>query len=155
MKFKKRHSGMTLVELMITIALAAILITLALPGFTQAFARSQVRGATENVVQAIRLAKNTARAASTNVTVTFTTDSGNNAITFTFPDGSNKLLDSITLEPVELPANVSVAGDTTDFTFNSMGMTNATGALVITSIIDANFTRTVTIVNSLGNVSIT
>ncbi len=153
---KNKQYGMTLIELLLALGIAAILVVMAVPTVTHAFARSNVRAATENVVQALRLAKNTARAASTTVTVTFTANQGSNTITFAFPDGSNILAGSITLEPVQLPTRITlVADDNTTFQFDSMGMVDNLGALIVTSTLNTSFTRTITVVNSLGRVAIT
>ena len=53
----RNQSGVTLVELMVTIAVLAILVTLAAPSFTDFAERSALRGAADNVVGVIAAAK--------------------------------------------------------------------------------------------------
>lgn len=53
----RNQSGVTLVELMVTIAVLAILVTLAAPSFVDFAERSALRGAADNVVGVIAAAK--------------------------------------------------------------------------------------------------
>lgn len=53
----RNQSGVTLIELMVTIAVLAILVTLAAPSFVDFAERSALRGAADNVVGVIAAAK--------------------------------------------------------------------------------------------------
>jgi len=53
----KRFSGFTLVELMITTVVAGILIALAVPSFSEFFAKSRLRGAADDLTNQMALAR--------------------------------------------------------------------------------------------------
>lgn len=57
---KQGSGGFTLLELMITIAIVAILITVVLPGFSEFFARNRLTAQTNDFITAISLARNEA-----------------------------------------------------------------------------------------------
>lgn len=65
----KKMSGFTLVELMITLAIAMILITLAVPSFTLMINNAKVTSATNEFVAALNLARSEALKRSNTVTV--------------------------------------------------------------------------------------
>ncbi|MEE9444784.1 MAG: GspH/FimT family pseudopilin [Cocleimonas sp.] len=66
---KKSNTGFTLIELMITLAIAVILITLAVPSFSLMIHNSKVTSATNEFVSALNLARSEALKRSNNVTV--------------------------------------------------------------------------------------
>jgi len=55
-----RQSGFTLVELMVTLAVAVILATLAIPSFVEFIKKSRLRGATDDVVSLLNTSRATA-----------------------------------------------------------------------------------------------
>jgi len=65
------HRGFTLIELMVTIAVFAILIMLALPSFSVWTSNMRIRGAAEAVQNGIQLARQTAIAHNTQVMFVF------------------------------------------------------------------------------------
>ena len=67
-KHEKQH-GFTLIELMITIAIVAVLITLAAPSFSEFFAKNRLKRATEEVYGLIVKAKAETVTRNTNLTV--------------------------------------------------------------------------------------
>ena len=66
---KKPSAGFTLIELMITLAIAVILITLAVPSFSLMIHNSKVTSTTNEFVSALNLARSEALKRSNNVTV--------------------------------------------------------------------------------------
>lgn len=56
-KLKSRNPGFTLIELMIAIAIFAILVLLAMPMYSTFIANTQIRTATESILSGIRLAQ--------------------------------------------------------------------------------------------------
>lgn len=56
-KYRSTHSGVTLVELMVTIAVASILLTVAVPSFQDAIQRNRLTSATNNFVVSIHYAR--------------------------------------------------------------------------------------------------
>lgn len=66
---KKRISAFTLVELMVTIAIAAILISIAVPSFSAMYESSRSDAAISNIQQSLVVARSHAISYGTNVTV--------------------------------------------------------------------------------------
>jgi prepilin-type N-terminal cleavage/methylation domain-containing protein len=67
-----RHQGFTLVELIVTIAVAAILLTIAVPSFLDSIDRARVVGAADNLLADMRYAQAEAMKTNVSVVVTFT-----------------------------------------------------------------------------------
>lgn len=67
-----RQEGFTLVELMVTIVVAAILLTLAIPSFNDMVDRRRLVGAADNVLADMRFAQAEAMKSNAQVKVTFT-----------------------------------------------------------------------------------
>ena len=65
--FRKQHWGFTLVELMVTITIAAILLTIGVPSLTSFFDRQKVIAAAEEAYSAMQLAKGEALSRSQNI----------------------------------------------------------------------------------------
>ncbi len=155
----KRNRGITLIELMISLGVMAILLALATPAMQDVGARSDIKEATDGVVRAFRVAKNAARLSSTNVAVTFTTNQSPNTITFAFVaylDVNNTNISANGLQKlpaIDLPAKISVSSDTTVFVFDSMGMIDATGTITLASTINSAHASTVVINNTMGYVT--
>lgn len=63
--------GFTLIELMVTIAVLAILLTLAAPSFNDFFQRYRLRGAADDVVTLMAMARSEAIARNRNVAIVF------------------------------------------------------------------------------------
>ena len=65
----KRQNGFTLIELMTTLGIATILVAVAVPGLQEFQKNSRQRTATNELVSAMRIARNTAITTNTRVTV--------------------------------------------------------------------------------------
>ena len=65
-KTASRHSGFTLVELMIILAVASILVTVGIPSYMNMTASNRVTTASNNLVMALNLARSEAVRSSTN-----------------------------------------------------------------------------------------
>jgi type IV fimbrial biogenesis protein FimT len=73
----KRQDGFTLIELMTTLGIAAILVSMAVPGMQSVAMNSKQRSGVNEIVAAMHLARNTA--ITTNSRVTFCTSSDGNS----------------------------------------------------------------------------
>ena len=158
---RKKVSGFTVIEMFIALAVLAILVAVALPSMENVAAKADMKAATDEVAQAFRTAKNAARLTNSSVTVTFTTnESGNNTISFAFAnnggaaaaDNEGNAQRRMELPVIKLPANVAVDADTAVFTYNSMGMVNATGTIALASTADDKYSSTVAINTLMGHV---
>ena len=70
----KKYSGFTLIELMVTISVLAVVLILAIPSFQAFFERGRLRGATDEVVAVLATARGEAVKSGRNVTVAFDKD---------------------------------------------------------------------------------
>lgn len=78
-------AGVTLIELMITIALVGILLMLAMPSFNQLLLNAQIRTATESILNGLQLARN--EAVRCNVPVQFVLGTGTSwTVSFAYPN---------------------------------------------------------------------
>jgi len=140
---QRREGGFTLIELMVVIAMVAILAGVIVPGMGGMVARSSIGTAEQDLMQALRTAKSVARDHNTKVTVTLVKGSSN--IAMASSDGSFA-------QTVALPASASpTVGDV--FVFNGQGLVDKTGAITLVSARDVNLTRTVTIQTLFGQLN--
>jgi type IV fimbrial biogenesis protein FimT len=72
---KAKHSGFTLVELMVTVAMVAILASLAVPSFRILLVNRTVQAASESLIEDMRLARSEALKRSTRTVICRSTDS--------------------------------------------------------------------------------
>lgn len=140
-------AGFTLTELLIVIAIAAILLTIAVPSFQPLFAKLRLEGAANELNADLQYARSQAVADNRNVTFSTTSTSTYSIV------GSQTT--PVTYKTVTLPSGVSVNSGTSVIFFGERGCTNAT-----CSAPDAAFTVTHSqvngtlqlIVNNMGRV---
>lgn len=78
----RRHGGLTLIELIVAIAVLAILVTWAIPGFQSFTARNQVAAEVMRIKTALALARNTAVSRRTTISVCASPGPAYNTCTF-------------------------------------------------------------------------
>ena len=162
---RKKVSGFTVIEMFIALAVLAILLAVALPSMENVAAKADMKAATDQVAQAFRTAKEAARLTNSSVTVTLTTSgTGNNTVSFAFANGTvdadgtafanneGNAQKRMALPVIKLPANVAVSADTSVFTYNPMGMVDATGTIALASTADDKYSSTVAINTLMGHV---
>jgi type IV fimbrial biogenesis protein FimT len=66
---QRRQSGFTIIELMVSLTVAAVLIAMAAPSFRDVIDKSRLRGATDDVVKLLNIARGTAIKLQRNVSV--------------------------------------------------------------------------------------
>ncbi len=147
-------AGFTLLELMVTLAVLAVSAYLAAPSIVAMYAKTEIKSAQQDVVQALRKAKQYAKSLNTSVTVTFTQNATDNKISFVFPNGSNQLPDGTRMSDIVLPGQVTVSGANASYKFNSLGIVDNTGAIKLTSSRDSNKFKTVTVLNLIGQLQV-
>jgi len=158
---RKNNRGITLVEMMISFSVAAILLTLAGTSMQDVSARSEIKASTGEVVQALRSAKHAARLTNTSVTteIKLADDNSNYIITFAFADhqdgdgNANLASNGLRLVDIELSDRILVSSNTMVFKFDSMGMVNTTGVITLMSLVDSDYESSVFINNTMGYVT--
>ncbi len=129
--------GMTLIELMIGIAIAAILLLLAAPAYQEFIANTNVRNAAENTVAGLRRA--TAEAVKRNAPVQFSLNGSGWSVAEVDPaDGSVvNAIESYKFSEGAAKASIDSLDGGTAITFNGLGRampTNFDGAKVLSDI---------------------
>jgi type IV fimbrial biogenesis protein FimT len=144
---KPRHSGFSLVELMIGIVVLGIIMSVAIPSFKSLVLNTRVRNAAESVLSGIQHARAEAITRNTNIEFTLLTDTSWN---IDYP-AAYKTANSLTADPPlsvkaanEGSKNVTLAAKATDavtaasrVTFTNLGQvlsTNADGSLQLAEI---------------------
>ncbi len=147
--------GFSLTELMIVLFIMALGLLAVAPSLESVFARSDTKAATENVVQAFRIAKNTARVTNIPVTLTFSTLDAGNSAAFTFPGGTAVTTNDRVLSDISLPDNIAVTATPAVFTFSPMGTIVgfvAASTVSLTSSVDTSHNATINVVNEMGQI---
>lgn len=127
-----RSKGFTIIELMVTIAVLAILITIALPGFESMIDKRRIIGAAESIYSDLQLARSESVKRSRNVLVSVTTNASGSCTgwSVTVSEGSDQLANTCgdAFPHITLTTNYSAK------TFNGIrGTVGAGGTLTITS----------------------
>lgn len=119
------HSGFTLVELMATVAVAAVMFAIAVPSFTYMTTSNQLTGAANELLNALNTARTQAIKTNSNATVC-----SDNTCSVTWPTDAQG--NALTLDP---PIRAGIAGisgsvqiqNPTLLVFNGQGLAHAAG----------------------------
>jgi type IV fimbrial biogenesis protein FimT len=119
----KRTHGFTLIELMVTGAIAAIVLTMAVPSFTGTLARMRMEGAINELSTDLQFART--HALRRNVAVTLTL---NSSTQYTIAAGATNA------KVVTLPTGITMTADNNTVNFDAMrGLVNAARAITASS----------------------
>ena len=123
----KTWQGFTIIELMVVVALAAILVTIAVPSFFDFLSKRRVEGVASELVTDLQYARSEAVARNQNVTLTFGTNcylmhlSSGTSPSCTQAGGATVTPSSALIKAVEIasgsPVNVTRAASLASFTF--------------------------------------
>jgi type IV fimbrial biogenesis protein FimT len=119
--------GFTLVELMVTVALVAILAMTAIPSFKNTIIRNRVSAASSDLLAALNYARSEAITQGTDITLEEATSGGGLVSGWKITDSSGD-----TLKEHAALTEVSISGGSEEITFNRLGAVTTTGDLDIT-----------------------
>lgn len=151
---KKDHKGFTLLELMITLTLAGILLTMAVPSFTDSIKNNRLSTAANTLIAALNIARSEAikrgvsitvrkvdNNSSTNLGATADWEDGWDVFTDADNDGNFEAGDDLLKTFQALPANFTLRGSANydDFIrFTSTGGSNLAGDFTLCDSSDGN-----------------
>lgn len=163
-----RHTGFTLVELMVALAVAAILLTIAAPNFRDFLLNNRLAGATNEFIAAANLARSEAIKRGRDATVCVSNDSmsaaptctggndwGDGWLVWVDSDGSGALNGDERLRVGDPQTNtgVTVSGNLSAFTYDSTGAVDNTGSIQVCDERDDENGREITI-NATGRIDL-
>jgi type IV fimbrial biogenesis protein FimT len=123
-----KHAGFTLIELMITVVLLGILLSIAAPSFQAMILNNRVRNAAESVVNGIQQAR--AEAVARNASVSFTMQADTSWVINAVASGDTIASRSGSEGSREVDMAMLNPGATEMVTFNSLGMIGATSTQI-------------------------
>jgi prepilin-type N-terminal cleavage/methylation domain-containing protein len=135
--------GITLVEILIVLSVLVVLASFAIPSIGNATARAEMTAATENVRYSLESARKLARSAEARVElrVTDAPGPGGQAVTFGRLEGAAQPA----VQDYHLPGDIRLIADANPFVFDTRGLAENPGRLVLVSTVDESITATVTV----------
>ncbi len=132
--------GFTAIELMVTVAVAGVLIATAVPSFTASIARARLEGAVNELGIDLQYARSEAIRRRTSATLT--TDSTGASYTLSYVNPSTAA--NVSFKTVAMPSNMTLTANTT-VTFSALR------GLAAARTIDASSTKTTSTLRVLTN----
>ncbi|HTH80560.1 MAG TPA: GspH/FimT family pseudopilin [Ramlibacter sp.] len=120
----RRARGMTLIELMTTIAIAAILTMIAVPSFTKIIALQRLKSASSNLQVALLTGRSEAIKRNSNVTVKSVTANADWSSGWQVADGTT----STVIANYPATSNLTITGPASGVTYQSSGRISATAS---------------------------
>jgi len=139
----KLQHGLSLIELMVTLAVVAVISVTTVPAMNSFVVKQELRNAQEDVATVLRKAKHLSRTQNTNIRVAFTNAS--NSVQLILPN--DDVMQTLTLDKVA--ADVTIT-----FQFNAFGTVAPLGTVNLVSERDANRSKAVTISTLFGQVTL-
>lgn len=137
--------GITLVEILLGIGVLMVIMSFAMPSVTSASARAELRAAAENIDYSIRVARNTARMTESPVTMSLGEDGRSGAISFSSPSRRAQALQTDSLQPFTLPAEIQMVSTDSDFLFDQRGLISNPGSITLVHMDDTQLHTQITL----------
>ena len=149
---RQKTSGFTLVELLVTLAIAAISLTLGVPSFVSFVNKNELSSVSAELVSTLQDARE--RAVSTGKTVTIDQQANGISCTYT-QDGNTENCDGLDLSGSDISISAAAAGysDTNTISFNQSGLADSEYRLAISHADIATHEFEIRILNS-GRISV-
>ncbi len=144
----RRNDGFTLMELMVIVAIVAILGALSVAGYTRLIEGTRLTSAANDIKGDLELAKVTAVKRHVTVLAYFDDgagDSGSYTLTVNTKGGTQILKRT-------MPKKVQLTGVTTPIGFNTLGMASSTGQVMVRTLDNTKFKRVT--VTAAGNIKL-
>jgi prepilin-type N-terminal cleavage/methylation domain-containing protein len=147
------RAGFTIHELVVTLAVVAVLAALALPRWGSAISRQRVEAAARRIGVDLRLARTHARAASTTIEVLFDPPSGAYSIPALTDPATRKsgYVVELARPPYEVQITKAMFGTIPVARFNSFGVPVAAGSVVVER---GTHVRTIEVAGETGEIAI-
>jgi Tfp pilus assembly protein FimT len=125
--------GITLIEILIVLGVLTLLISFAVPNYSDASASMQLRAAAENVQHTIDTARKMARMTESPVTLNVITDSpdGQHRVTVTLSERAKRRLSQPGMPEFLLDQNLALRSDQPSFEFDGRGIVSHPGNLTL------------------------
>ena len=144
----KQTDGFTLMELMVTVAIVAIVSTIAVAGYSHLIEKTRLSSAANDIKGDLELAKLTAVRRHATILAYFDDGAGKNGrytLSVNTKDGEKILTRA-------MPERVTLTGVTTPIGFNSLGIASSTGQVEVKTT-DASAYKRIT-VSAAGNIKL-
>lgn len=120
-EFKQKAAGFTLIELMVTIAIAAILGTLALPSFRDYVRTQRLKSASFDLVAALTLTRSEALKRNSAVVMTQASGGWQNGWTITWTDPASSIVTTLRSQAAYSGLNITDSASVSSVTFRMDG----------------------------------
>jgi len=130
---KKTNRGITLIEILLALGVLVLVVSFAIPNYSDASAKMQLRAAAENVQYSIDTARKTARMTEAPVTLNVITDSvdGQHRITVTLSERALRKLSQPDVPEFLLDETLALQSDRASFEFDERGIVTNPGNLTL------------------------
>lgn len=136
--------GITLIEILMVLAVLAVLLSFALPSFSGPVVRAEMKAAVENVEYSLDLARNTARMTETSVALELISSPDGEWQAISYSSTTTKPAATFSgMQDYRLPPDIELVSDRDSFVFDARGLVDKPGQIILVSKLDESITSTV------------
>lgn len=139
------HSrGITLIEILLALGLLVILLSFAVPSFSGAAVKAEMKVLVDNVQHSLQMARNVARTLESPVEMNLSPDSTDQRQTITFTSRENgSIPGGLQIQDLVVPADFALVSDRDSFVFDQRGLVEYPGRILLVSKTDETVTSTI------------